>query len=26
VVLPGKGGMDDTVDVKQIDELEKKSE
>ena len=26
VVLPGKGGMDDTVDVKQIDEIEKKSE
>ena len=26
VVLPGKGGMDDTVDVKQIDEIENKSE
>ena len=26
VVLPGKGGMDDTVDVKQIDEIEKRSE
>ncbi|MBO7577045.1 MAG: uracil-xanthine permease [Bacteroidales bacterium] len=26
VVLPGKGGMDDTVDVKQIDEIEKKRE